>query len=120
MNLDPPKTRDGILAVAFGLATLLVSGFVVFVCLCALGDRLDALPPFLASVVFYSLLFIPPIVGGSATRWFLRRSRSEIRFEFPRCDSCGYNLTRNVSGICPECGKPTNATTEAQPKGRPL
>jgi len=22
------------------------------------------------------------------------------------CQSCGYNLTGNVSGICPECGKP--------------
>lgn len=21
------------------------------------------------------------------------------------CDSCGYNLTGNVSGVCPECGK---------------
>ena len=24
-----------------------------------------------------------------------------------RCRSCGYNLTGNVSGICPECGTPT-------------
>ena len=22
----------------------------------------------------------------------------------PRCVSCGYNLTGNVSGVCPECG----------------
>jgi len=22
------------------------------------------------------------------------------------CQSCGYNLFANVSGICPECGKP--------------
>jgi len=24
-----------------------------------------------------------------------------------RCPACGYDLTGNVSGICPECGKPT-------------
>ena len=24
----------------------------------------------------------------------------------PRCERCGYNLTLNVSGQCPECGKP--------------
>jgi predicted RNA-binding Zn-ribbon protein involved in translation (DUF1610 family) len=25
----------------------------------------------------------------------------------PRCAGCGYDLTGNVSGICPECGRPT-------------
>jgi hypothetical protein len=25
---------------------------------------------------------------------------------YPACDSCGYNLTGNVSGVCPECGTP--------------
>jgi hypothetical protein len=25
----------------------------------------------------------------------------------PRCDQCGYDLTGNVSGKCPECGTPT-------------
>jgi hypothetical protein len=24
----------------------------------------------------------------------------------PHCTSCGYNLTGNVSGVCPECGSP--------------
>jgi hypothetical protein len=24
--------------------------------------------------------------------------------ETPKCDACGYDLTGNVSGICPECG----------------
>lgn len=24
----------------------------------------------------------------------------------PRCAGCGYNLTGNISGVCPECGKP--------------
>lgn len=23
---------------------------------------------------------------------------------YPRCQKCGYNLTGNVSGVCPECG----------------
>jgi hypothetical protein len=23
----------------------------------------------------------------------------------PRCRKCGYNLTGNVSGVCPECGE---------------
>jgi quinol-cytochrome oxidoreductase complex cytochrome b subunit len=24
---------------------------------------------------------------------------------FPQCSSCGYNLTGNDSGVCPECGR---------------
>jgi hypothetical protein len=33
--------------------------------------------------------------------WFDRR-----RFPPGHCQNCGYNLTGNVSGICPECGTP--------------
>lgn len=29
-----------------------------------------------------------------------------IRRSIPVCDVCGYNLTGNVSGTCPECGTP--------------
>jgi hypothetical protein len=28
------------------------------------------------------------------------------------CTACGYDLTGNVSGICPECGKPTGAMAQ--------
>lgn len=31
---------------------------------------------------------------------------------YPACCTCGYNLTGNVSGICPECGSPTPLTGE--------
>src|SRR5262249_34022481 len=27
------------------------------------------------------------------------------------CKSCGYNLTANISGICPECGAASKAAT---------
>jgi len=29
---------------------------------------------------------------------------SRYAAEFPECPACGYNLTGNVSGTCPECG----------------
>ena len=29
------------------------------------------------------------------------------------CASCGYNLTGNTSGVCPECGTPTTAGVKA-------
>lgn len=30
-----------------------------------------------------------------------------------QCQTCGYNLTGNVSGICPECGTPTSIRPNA-------
>lgn len=35
------------------------------------------------------------------------------RREYPEgaCQTCGYNLSGNVSGICPECGTPIPAPT---------
>lgn len=36
-----------------------------------------------------------------------RRDRLKFRFsDDPRCHVCTYNLTGNLSGICPECGTP--------------
>lgn len=31
---------------------------------------------------------------------------------YPRCPSCHYNLTGNVSGVCPECGTPLPASSQ--------
>ena len=31
-----------------------------------------------------------------------------------RCDRCGYNLTGNVSGTCPECGTAVEAGAVAE------
>jgi hypothetical protein len=31
----------------------------------------------------------------------------------PRCASCGYNLTGNASGVCPECGAACKAANPA-------
>ncbi len=104
MNLDPPKWRPAILAFALGVATLLVSIFVVFKCVFGLGNYFNALPPILATIVFCSLFLLPPIAGGLASRWVFRRFKSEIRYLPRRCRSCGYNLTANTTGRCPECG----------------
>jgi hypothetical protein len=37
------------------------------------------------------------------TGWALKRS---FRVSGGSCDKCGYSLTGNTSGICPECGTP--------------
>ncbi len=44
------------------------------------------------------------ITQGIAT--VLARRLRDDRESSLLCSSCGYNLTGNVSGICPECGEP--------------
>ncbi len=43
------------------------------------------------------LFLLPMALATSVTWWMDRRPKTG-------CIHCGYNLTGNVSGICPECG----------------
>ncbi len=49
-------------------------------------------------------LWIPFVTTAIPTFIFWRRDR---RYPPGHCVDCGYNLTGNVSGRCPECGKAT-------------
>ena len=52
---------------------------------------------------FFALLFsILPVV------WFVGRKKRRLAF-LGKCPSCGYDLTGNESGECPECGVATKA-----------
>lgn len=59
---------------------------------------------FLAFLVGGSVLG-PELLFGSDIRRSLRRRLNEQGK--PVCMECGYRLLGNVSGECPECGKPT-------------
>jgi hypothetical protein len=37
----------------------------------------------------------------------------------PYCHECGYDLTQNSSGICPECGTPTPSSLAPPPSPPP-
>jgi hypothetical protein len=37
--------------------------------------------------------------------WLRRRRRERRRFRAGLCGACGYDLTGNVTGVCPECGQ---------------
>lgn len=58
-------------------------------------------------------------LGVYAFRWLARALRAFVASRHPRpgcCVRCGYNLTGNVSGVCPECGRkvdsaPLNTTS---------
>jgi predicted amidophosphoribosyltransferase len=52
------------------------------------------------------LLAILPVL------WLLRRL-IRPRPVAGQCNTCGYNLTANTSGVCPECGTPAAQKPEA-------
>ena len=52
-------------------------------------------------------LWLPPILFAIYPAiFFVRRVRRRRRMQQLNvyCDACGYNLSGNVSGVCPECG----------------
>jgi hypothetical protein len=44
------------------------------------------------------------LVAGLVARDKWLRHRARERFRQGRCPRCGYDLTGNVTGVCPECG----------------
>ncbi len=60
---------------------------------------------------FEFVLWIPLTLCALVTAWFWLRDWRRI--EPGGCSKCGYNLTGNVSGRCPECGAAVEAKTGA-------
>jgi len=52
--------------------------------------------PFWFMVILFAAYPVSSFVRGPVKRWYRRRNSA--------CLECGYNLTGNVSGVCPECG----------------
>ncbi|GJM25902.1 MAG: hypothetical protein DHS20C16_23170 [Phycisphaerae bacterium] len=50
----------------------------------------------------YSLLLFVSVPIGLTAYWFWRMDH----LPEGQCLNCGYNLTGNASGTCPECGTP--------------
>ncbi len=93
--------------VLVGLPLFLVVA-VAFSSTFALLSRHVVLPDWLQSVV--GCVVVGSISGAAITRLLSKRIRRCLREELvksqqPVCTGCGYNVTGNTSGVCPECGK---------------
>lgn len=53
------------------------------------------------TVPFWALFLLTLAPAGPA---FLRKLRGVLRERQGHCSACGYDLTGNRSGVCPECG----------------
>lgn len=75
-----------------------------FVWPCAVDSRVPQIPnpPTWFSIVVIPL-WIPVILMALPTAWLWLRRRGTN----DGCANCGYDLTGNVSGTCPECGAKT-------------
>ncbi len=67
------------------------------------GAELGALP----TAPFVALLFLSILLPYLGMRFLYTKIRWRIILtDEPHCDSCGYNLSGNESGNCPECSTP--------------
>ncbi len=46
-----------------------------------------------------------PILGVSVLVVMARKARKKRHKDDGKCEHCGYDLTGNTSGVCPECGE---------------
>jgi len=54
--------------------------------------------------VFVPGWFLALLTAALPCGWVARRLRSSPLRKFGHCRRCGYDLTGNLSGVCPECG----------------
>ena len=52
----------------------------------------------------YIPCWLPTLLVGSATSLLWYHDRKHTRCSADSCQNCGYNLTGNTTGVCPECG----------------
>lgn len=83
---------------SLGLALLTLTGSWIIV----LTQQGDTPPCHL--VLSFALAAI-----GAYRQWFIH---PPLKYPAGQCQTCGYNLTGNVSGICPECGNKIITPTE--------
>lgn len=53
------------------------------------------------------LLYVPvgvAIALAALVGWYVNRPYAPLRRAFGLCGHCGYDLTHNTTGVCPECG----------------
>lgn len=79
--------------------------------------NLNNRPWLLVALLLLNSAIIPLALAGA---WLAskRRRRQNVCREFQLCLTCGYDLTGNESGFCPECGKPIERASRPVSSGK--
>lgn len=82
------------------------------------GALLNKAAPSIASPLPQDILFIPSWLpaGALAALVFVGPRLLIVKQDESQCSRCSYDLTGNVSGVCPECGTPVPAKKEQESK----
>lgn len=103
---------------------LLASGYALFAMsfgwlLVLLGSSIMALAYWEAGVLeMFAVywLWAPPMAIGFAVVFRASLTMRPSLFADHECQTCGYDLTGNISGVCPECGENIPSDKELQEK----
>jgi hypothetical protein len=85
------------------LEALSLAGGMVLTYAIRLGDDALDSPYLMISAVFAFACILFRLGSLMVVRTWIRKI---VLDHGPLCSSCGYNLTGNISGVCPECGIP--------------
>jgi hypothetical protein len=102
----PPQKVKLLEVICLGVAATFTAFLAMAVGTLAV-DRLFCLEPVPLPLRQAVLLWWSPatLAGSTVSYWWWRLSTRQLRQRDGICASCGYNLTGNTSGICPECGR---------------
>ncbi len=107
---EPGPERRRMLHQAVNGPRTIVAAFLSVVGATGLFVLWDKLVASIPSSWSLHLMFMLYLIGFGIAIWFTRRDiRRRLRAQLakkgiPVCIPCGYDLTGNISGTCPECG----------------
>jgi hypothetical protein len=70
------------------------------------------------AVILAFLALVPPLLILAGALFSRRLWKAADRLRPGLCRSCGYDLTGNVSGVCPECGGASGEVIGREAKAR--
>lgn len=94
--------------VSFGVFILVSASILIVEALVGVGVMIAMTEAGIPSQIMLPVLVLAMIVVACVLSQMIYFGLRESRVEYDgeHCLSCGYNLTGNVSGVCPECGEP--------------